>query len=1455
MAFWDKIGDAYNWVKDSAIPTVGGAFTAAQHWATTPMGDDNPVSNVLSPLRDLERQKLVPVTNAITSPGLNVVGQAGEAVNTAFSYGVARPISTFAQATGDAAQEGGFSGLRLLWNGDEWRAAWNSSQDVSPGQALVIQSGLAPDGVTHDMTPEAVKAREKFFHNSWQGQVTSGALDLALNLGADPTMLAGKAIKTTAVARNTFKDAAEADKILKINAGEVKPTTIREAGLSGRMDKLFSQLDGKSSAEIMLHPVVKESDQAGVFASMFGAINEQVADEAARRAAQRNVYGAMLGNKASIDALKEQHALLANDLRRLSDTPIATKAVDAPDAVAAANSSVPVEISEQADLIEQEIARLEAATSATGTVNRLAGSLKEQYRYSEQVNGLRQSTLNTGLGNMPIRVIAGATSNRLPGHVSAKNPVDGFSDLENTLRQAPWITGTERRQLLDNYVNAATDGDRQTAILKAEGAIVRSTAAKYGVDAKKARQLLNAGREEHRAIASQLSSRLYSAADDDKFIHIVDPDNGEIVAYSRPILQSQIEDNVSIIDPRRLDAALKGATQNRTLERVLGRLGDDPKALATAAYERAGSAQMLAVDGLTKFTRLWKDAALMRLAYPARVQIDSQMRLMTHMGTMAYLGGALGAAKAEGKHLLSAQGSDKLSLRNLFKEGDYEKSLTGILKDAGVYEDDIPTIVRKLADTDGGVADLAGEMSNTMLARARATGEWGYVEGTNAAWAPAYVRAVNRQIRNSPVAMKAAEGATTDELKAFVQSNPAARREWLNLKASHADDLDQWLGSIQAHVDHYLPTAEMKAAVLDGGITGKNVDEWFGDVAKRMRVHGESYAPTAKSPIAEWYEAKRGSWYKLAAEAPEATMARTPLYAYAFKRNLKDIVARHGGEDAIDAEALMAMRRSADRLARREVGKILFDTSHASNLSRSMRFASPFFSAWEDMMKKWSGLFYDKPWAGVRFEQAWDAPNDAGIVVDENGNRVDAEGNRYESSTGRKLDPKKDAVLIGKRELVTLPAGVLKGITGADKMKIDKNSFNIVFQGDPWWLPGAGPLVQVPVNEVVKKSFPEAATNPIIAAVLPMGVSDNTVAEQLMPSWVRQAKNAFVQDSQDFANVQAMLLAQETARYNNGERGPIKAGEISDMARNWFILRAVTANASPVSMSPTPKAQFYIDQAHIYRQKYGQDWQEKFYQDFPQWYEMSLSLSNNETGIVASLNAVDAAKKYRKEIADNPQYGWMFVGPDNQYGQTPGTAFNQAAYAWEQQSIGYGQSKSFRGKSSPQEALAKAQASKGWIQYQSIMTKLNLVLEDRGLHSFQQKGAEDLADLKKQAEEILGSQNDAWRQDFLSTDSGKVVNMLDAAKTAMSNNAELAKRPDMVAIGRYMQMRTAIQGILAGRPKHSLDDPGNADVKALWDQGTSLLRSGNIGFEQAWNRVLQHDDPSRQLMGMSANGN
>jgi hypothetical protein len=155
------------------------------------------------------------------------------------------------------------------------------------------------------------------------------------------------------------------------------------------------------------------------------------------------------------------------------------------------------------------------------------------------------------------------------------------------------------------------------------------------------------------------------------------------------------------------------------------------------------------------------------------------------------------------------------------------------------------------------------------------------------------------------------------------------------------------------------------------------------------------------------------------------------------------------------------------------------------------------------------------------------------------------------------------------------------------------------------------------------------------------------------------------------------------------------------------------------------------------------------------------------------------------------------------------------------------------------------------MQYQGIMTKLNLALESRGLHSFQQKGAEDLADAKKQVEDYLAENERLWRQDFLSTDSGKVVNFLDwATEGAMASTRAWPSVPTCRPSAKYMPVRQAIQQALASRPKHSLDNPGNADIKDAWDQINDYLRQGNIGFEQTWNRVLQHDDPSKELMGM-----
>ena len=507
-----------------------------------------------------------------------------------------------------------------------------------------------------------------------------------------------------------------------------------------------------------------------------------------------------------------------------------------------------------------------------------------------------------------------------------------------------------------------------------------------------------------------------------------------------------------------------------------------------------------------------------------------------------------------------------------------------------------------------------------------------------------------------------------------------------------------------------------------------------------------------------------------------------------------------------------------------------------------------------------------------------------GIVQDSNGNRVDAEGVHWlknPDGSWHKLDAnnKDDAALIGDGEYVMLPASILGGLTGQKDFRINKKSFNITFQGEPWWLPGAGPMVQIPVNELVKNSFPEEADNPVIKYLLPYGATDDSPLKQALPGWVRQVGNSgLVGKSQDYYNVYAQLTAQEMSLQQAGKRGPIKDGEIATKTRNWFLMRALASNTMPVSMVPSAKLQFYVDQARIYRQKYNniqssdqykqdlakyenqygkdlgeqklklehpeyQSWQAKFYADYPDYYRMSLSLSSNESGIVATDKAYDALKdpKLKRAVAKNVEFGWAYVGADNVYGTDDGQQFSQSVYNYQlTNSVGEGNPATYRGKQSPDEALAAVDAAKGWVDYQKGRTWLNEQLANRGLASLNSKGAEDLKQAFNTFKDQLSEENHAWREDFDSRDSGKVLRFLTAMTEQQSTNKSFAARTDQQAIADYVKGRAWMQEQLAAREKHTL--ASNPDLEEQWDIFTSALVKDNIGFEQVYNRILDADD-------------
>lgn len=1421
MGFWDDVGEVFSDIGDD----IGGAWS----WAGSQLNKaDN--SDFAKGLKDLNKT-LGDVTTInwsgehITKPTLGAVGDTTGAV---YEYGVARPISTVGMAAANT---------NTMFSPDAWSDAWDKSDQISPGQVLYTDLATlwGGEGLSFGTDKDSVDRRNQVFHNTWHGQIASGAIDLAGNWFADPLVMAGKAATAARLASTTISTGDIAGAINAVRTGV--DASGSEGRAANKLDALSQRISGKTAPEIMAMPEIKASPDAGALAYFLARANDSFPGDsakatAARRRAHMDIIGASLGDQASIARIKDRQSALAAEMKRMSTPTVPTQAGekfswdDSGQGMIDYFNSIPDDtLTASRDAVDREMLRLQRVIDASGSTNKISPTYLESAVYNESMNRLHESVITSGMGSRPIRVVNGSTSARLPGYINTVDPTAGYDQVSQYVRGMKYTPNPVKQDLLNKFIIAATKGDRRNVVSEIESQMFNDFAAKYGINSAKAAKILNAAQSRRTTYVNALKSRLYSAAPGAKSVSLVDPEDDITHVFSIPLVQSQLESSVPLTDPVMLENALKEGTQSRTLERWADRLPDQISPMVKTAATSVTDAATGVGDQLDEFgrmfTKAWKDAALFRGAYPLRVQVDTQMRLAAHLGMLQYMLKFPSIVGSELKFIgkRGASYEDRLAsaLRSLEKPLDYRG--VNIAPSEGV--DDTNRIVRTLSDNpNGGMADLGNDVSRNELRQHRMDGQWGYVDPTAKNWLQAWTRAVNQQIMNSPVARKALETSDPSALIKFIGEDPAARKEWLEMSQGWKSQ-NEWVNAVASHVNHLIPQSLRPQLIENGTISQNTAKKFFSNVDDRMVVHGESLVPTQISSFTRNYNELRKGWYRFASDAPELLMGRSPLYSDSFKEYMRRQIDKHAGAE-IDSSALDAMRRNADKLARRDVGRIMFDSSDTSNMASAMRFVSPFFAAWEDTMKKWGGLFYAHPDRAVRFKQAWDMPAKAGISQkDDNGN-----------------------------EWIVLPSSLVPGPAGSS-WRVRKDSLNIIFQGEPWWMPGYGPMVSVPAGEIVKKAFPESTDNPIIKNILPFGVNENGPVDQLMPSWIRQAKNVFG-NTQDYANTYSLLMAQQIAQANTGDveaQKRLSDGTAPDFVasqtRNWFILRAVSAWGSPVTATPNPKFQFYIDKAHEYRSQYGEDWQNKFLEDFPEYFEMSLSLSSNETGISASSAAMDATRKYRSLISQNPDLGWMFVGADNIMG-TGGNAYNQGVHTWQMtNTVGPGSNKTFRGRKDPAEAIQSIEAEKGWIQYNQAMTQFNLALEDRGLHSFSQKRARDISAAKKAYIADLTASNPSWARAYAQQDTGKVQYMVQTAMDAMRKDSSLADRPDMQALQTYIEGRQQFRDILSSRKSKSLSL--NPDLEAAWGMFTQDLVKDNVGFEQMWNRVLSHDDLNKDL--------
>lgn len=1392
---------------------------------------------------------------------------------------------------------GPFMDFGELFKGENWSEGWDRSKINSPGQLMLSGSS----GMTADELKEYGKTDS--------GRLRSGTIDLLINVFADPTVVAGKVSKAAKLAKVTVGAGKTSDVVKAAEAASKGDEALRALDVSKgaakqgvKMDNLIRSTDGLNEAQITkLRPFAKSAD-ASVIAALFADANRSIDDDVARWAAKREIMAAAMDDPAALERLAEKSANLTSKLAALKAKPELTSA---PSALADETGQLSWDFFNSADKVdgvkaipglEDELGKLNRLAEIAGTVNTVGtpGMVDRGIQALRVKRAATERTFFDGRLGRTVTIVGGkaGVNVKAPHSINISDATSGMDDLSNALKNAGWVDRETRNGLLGKFAQASTREARRDVVAKAESVMLEGLAKRVaedhpGVSIDNIRMLIAKGRDTRGIWRSGLgSSRLYSAANTG--VHVVIGPDGSAVGYDKPILQSMIANTADFMDPKTAEKALRYATKTRAVDIL------NPE--NAAKVTRAGD---IAESALDAYMNAWKFAALFRPAYLGRVQLDTQLRVLSALKpalwAMEATRGAVNTVKERGgvwadEPLRALFGSDsegkRLGAKGILKERQAQGAQRSILKRPEEHlgasiqparnNEELAIINRSFGND---VSDLLLDATDRNLQRLRGGGDWTVVNTDDLLWGVNWKRAVNRQIRNSPTAMAFVRGKSIEHIKRLAERQPDSdiAKEWALFRDSHVD-VDQWLAKVEAHVDHYLPTDDIRSSVASRAINDGDVKAWFDNEnsVNRMKVHGEGHSPTnAGSPLHKEYADLRRRWFETMGDKPETLWGKHPVYNKSFRDHMKTQLstysANRGGlsgtgvdrdaivrkdlkqmaadrnirgrgrmnkdelAQAIDAydrtiplDEINRMRRNAAKLAKRDVSDLLFDSTKMSNAGTTLKYLAPFFGAWEDTMKKWGAIFYDQPWLVERANQILPAPENSGLVYED-------------PKTGQKI-----IFIPGK-------LGKRLGISDEAGLRIDPKSANVIFQGDPWWMPPInGPIQSYALNKFAQSDpwfASQVEKSPILQYFLPYGVDNDNFIEQQLPGWARSLKSMASKD-EDYAAAFNTIMQMEMVRYNRGERedNPLdNPDDIQKRTRNWYWTRALLQANAPLSIKPgySQQLQFYVDKAHQFRDSGDPEWMQHFYEMFPEYFPLTISLSANETGVVTSLNAQREVEKYPKALAADPSIGWALAGAENL-----GQEFDAGIYSYQQnKEVGDGSGKTFRGKKGAVEAARQVNVQKGWIDYHKVTMFLDETLKARGLTSYQQRGAEDLAEAKRQYRLALARDNHDWGAAYGERNDSSVASFVVSMQRAWSQYPKLAERSDQVALQKYLQARSFVGQALAQRGGN-LKSEGNSDISAWWDQFTTQLRDSDVGFGQIWDRVLEDDDPSKSLMGV-----
>jgi peptidoglycan hydrolase CwlO-like protein len=1040
-----------------------------------------------------------------------------------------------------------------------------------------------------------------------------------------------------------------------------------------------------------------------------------------------------------------------------------------------------------------------------------------------------------------------------------------INKLEADVKQAEFSI-EKRNALFDKYTSAPDADARAAAYLEVEEEIFNTVARQFGFTNEQ--DVLAAWRKYSTARNSArnlIRERAYTGAGTKT------PEGQFIPAGSKVSPIEGAEGVLNVVALPLNETQLLRQLPTLDIDQMYNSLMRYTRAQRGKPYEMGAIAQsklMNIGDGLDS---LLKFEVLARLGYPIRNVTEGYMRIMSTVGPMAIMNRVAYGLGAAGKNLINSKFKNA-SVEDVFKWSNGVKleakkqqleALMDVVDDPDVVAKQIAEIdamlggkvpvidkfgmglnqirignkVVTVEDALGATPQQAAFIRDKFIANAsqivddhftetskafrnsfETTGDWIIVNGNDEGWEQAYLRVVNRQIRGSKLTRILLQDKPREtliaEARSFLLKNPEGRRILRNLALGR--EVDDIIQANLENIDNIFPAfaSGLRRVSAERAINADDIKLFFTNATDRPSVNAAqvSNANGTSTMAKNWSKFQEG-FYNIVGEAPERALVRNPLFVDLYRKRLEALVRNaidtYPG-DEIPALYLRKLESNSRQWARAEMRRTLYDTSERVEAASTMRYIFPFFGAFADVVEKWGKIVIDDPSVIRKLETIYDSPDRNGMVEEKDGIKY-----------------------------INIPGEWAKRLGLGDRPRaIPKPSLNLIFQGGAWWNPGAGWFVQAPLSLLVKRD-PKLEKNFLTKEVLPYGPQGTGWKDILIQSAAaRKALQLFEAEDPQRQNLTVLIAAEENAKYDAGLRDTIPtAKEINDKVRKILVLDVASRLTLPFATNTRSPYQVFIDEYHRLREEDPLTATDRFYQMYgDDYYYFTTSLSKNNTGIAATIEANERAKQYDDLIAKNPEFGWFVVGDAN------AGEFSPAVYKRQRElAVAPGSTTKFRESQDAYEAIKDTKVEKGWILYNKGIDRIEAVRISRGLKSLESAGAEDLKLAKQQFIADLEAENREWADARGKIDINKVNTFLRYAKE-ITNDSRLKDRPDIKTMSEYLAGRERVRQALATRDSQSLDNVNNADIKAVWDEFIGELIDRDVTFNRIYTRILERDD-------------